>query len=119
MNANQKIQNLQEILGIPVRPDEYEGDESKYITYTYNDESPSLYGDDDPLEDTAIIQVNLYTPTDFNYMDFKHRIRNYLETLGEVTTIRSWIETFTSKNNLEKKIRHTVLVVNITESREV
>ncbi|MBE5830810.1 MAG: hypothetical protein E7306_03615 [Butyrivibrio sp.] len=119
MNANTLIQALGPMLNVPVSPDLYEGKKEIYITYSYNDESPSLYGDDRPLEDTAIIQVNLYTPKDYNYMTLKHEIRNYLETLGELTSTRSWLETYTSKTNLEVTKRHTAFVVNITNFREV
>ena len=72
---------------------------------------------DEPFADEATIQVNLYTPPQMNYMNLKHQIRDYLETLGIVESIGSWIDTWTSKNNLEEKKRHTTFVVTITKGR--
>ena len=117
MNANKDIQALETLTGLPVSPDEYTGTEQKYIVYAYNMENPVFWGDDMVLADEAIIQVNLYTPVGFNYMALKHQIRDYLETLGEVGSIQSWIDTYTSKNNTEQKIRHTVFTVTITKER--
>jgi len=117
MNINPDIQKLNEITGLPVSPDMYAYDGSKYITYEYTDERPVFWGDDTVLCDQATIRVNLFTPPKFNYMDIKHRIRDYLETLGIVDEITSWIETFTAKNNLEQAIRRTTFSVIITKER--
>lgn len=119
MDVNRDIQQLEVITGLPVSPDSYSGDEDKYITYEYTDERPIYWGDDTTMYDQAIIRVNLYTPPKFNYMKLKHDIRDYMETLGEISTIDSWLETFTAKNNLEKTIRHTSIDVIITKEREV
>ena len=117
MDVNAEIQALETITGLPVSPDIYTGDADKYIVYNYTDERPVLWGDDEPLEDQAIIQVNLFTPPKFNYMSLKHQIRDYLESLGETDDINSWLETFTAKNNLEVTIRHTTFSVIITKER--
>lgn len=117
MNVNPDIQKLSEITGLPVSPDVYSGDKDKYITYEYTDERPSFWGDDETLDDQAMIRVNLFTPPKDNYMDLKHAIRDYLETLGEIDEITSWIETFTAKNNMEQMKRHTTITVTITKER--
>lgn len=117
MDVNAEIQVLESITGLPVSPDVYSGDDDKYIVYSYEDERPTFWGDDETIEDQAIIQVNLFTPPKFNYMTLKHQIRDYLETLGEINEINSWLETFTAKNNLEKTIRHTTFSVIITKER--
>lgn len=117
MDVNAEIQALETITGLPVSPDIYSGDEDKYIVYSYADERPVFFGDDEAIEDQAIIQVNLFTPPKFNYMALKHQIRDYLETLGEINEIESWLETFTAKNNLELTIRHTTISVIITKER--
>ena len=117
MDVNRDIQELESITGLPVSPDEYTGKADKYIVYTYADERPVLCGDDQVLEDQVIINVALYTPPKFNYMALKHQIRDYLETLGIVDGISSWIDTYTAKNNLELKVRHTNLSVTITKER--
>ena len=117
MDVNSEIQVLESITGLPVSPDIYTGDDDKYIVYTYEDERPVYWGDDMPLEDQVIVQVNLFTPPKFNYMALKHQVRDYLETLGEISSIDSWLDTFTAKNNLEKTIRHTTFSVTITKER--
>ncbi len=117
MNVNKEIQELGNITGLPVSPDIYTGNAEKYIVYTYTDERPTFWGDDQTLADQATIQIALYTPTKFNYMELKHQIRDYLETLGEINEISSWLEKFTTKNNLEKTIRHTSFNVTITKER--
>lgn len=117
MNVNARIKKLEEITGLPVRQDTYSGDAQSYIVFAYNDERPALYGDDVPLYDNAVIQVNLYTPPNLDYMEYKHLIRDYLETIGEVDSIGTWIDTYVSNKNLEEMKRHTTFTVNITESR--
>lgn len=117
MNVNPEIQKLKEITGIPTSPDTYSYSGDKYITYEYTDERPVFFGDDGVLYDQASIRVNLFTPPKFNYMDIKHQIRDYLETLGEVGEMSSWLETFTTKNNLEQTIRRTTFDVTITKAR--
>lgn len=116
MDVNAEIQELESITGLPVSPDIYTGKADKYIVYSYTDERPVFWGDDEPEEDQVIIQVSLFTPPKFNYMSLKHQIRDYLETLGGVD-ISSWLETFTAKNNLEVTIRHTVFSVTIAKER--
>ncbi len=117
MNINPDIQKLEELTGLPVSPDVYSGNKDKYITYEYPDERPIFWGDDTTLYDQLMIRVNMFTPPKFNYMDLKHIIRDYLETLGELDDIESWLETFTAKNNLEQTTRHTTFNVTITKER--
>lgn len=117
MNVNKEIQELGTITGLSVSPDIYSGNAEKYIVYTYTDERPVFWGDDETLADQVTIQVSLYTPAKFNYMDLKHTILEYLESLGEINEISSWLETFTAKNNMEKTIRHTSFNVTITKER--
>lgn len=117
MNVNKEIQELEIITELPVSPDMYSGEEEKYITYEYTDERPVFWGDDTTMYDQATVRVNLYTPPKFNYMELKHKIRDYLETLGVVEDISSWLENFTTKNNLEKTIRHTSFNLIITKER--
>lgn len=115
MNVNEKLQKLEMVANCDVEPDEYGGNQNRYITYTYEDERPTTYGDNKPLEDTAYLQVSFFTPKSYNYMEDKHKIRNYLEEQGfKVTSIRSWVED--ARTGYEK-IRHTVFEVNYTESR--
>lgn len=117
MNVNKEIQKLADITKLPVSPDVYSGGEDKFIVYTYTDERGALWGDDETLADQVTIQVSMYTPPKFNYMELKHKIRDYLESLGVLNEISSWLETYTAKNNLEQTIRHTSFNVTITKER--
>lgn len=117
MNVNQEIMGLKSVTGLTVSQDIYSGKDESFITFTYNTEDPVFWGDDQVIEDEAVIQVNLYTPPAFNYMELKTKIRDYLETLGIVDSIGSWLDTYTFKNNLEKTIRHTTFIVTITKER--
>ncbi|MBP5309634.1 MAG: hypothetical protein J6Z05_03310 [Lachnospiraceae bacterium] len=117
MDVNKDIQKLETVTGLPVSPDIYSGNAEKYIVYTYTDERTIFWGDDEALADQVIIQISMFTPPKFNYMELKHKIRDYLETLGELNEISSWIETYTAKNNLEQTIRHTSFNVTITKER--
>ena len=117
MNVNPEIQRLKTITGLDVAPDVYTGKASEYIVYTDTDERGVLWGDDETLADQVTIQVSLFTPPSYNYMELKHQIRDYLESIGIIEEISSWLDTFTAKNNLETTIRHTTFNVTITKER--
>ena len=40
MNVNPFLMRLEDVTGLPVVPDLYEGDSKSYITFTYEDERP-------------------------------------------------------------------------------
>ena len=111
MNVNPLIQKLEAVTGLPVAPDVYEGENDKYIVYTYQDERPVQWGDNRVKDDTAWIDVALFTPKNFNYMELKHQIRDYLEGAGFIVSdIRSWLDG-------DDYIRHTSLTAQYTEHR--
>ncbi len=116
MNINPEIQELENVTGLEVEPDLYTGNADSYIVYSMT-ERPAYWGDDGVLDDRAELSVNLYTPPAEDFMELKHKIRDYLETLGEVQSIGSWIDTWVSKSNLEVTKRHTVFTVSITKER--
>lgn len=113
MNVNPLIMALKDITKLPVVPDLYEGTSDKWITFTYQDERPVFFGDNEVLDDTAYISVNLFTPSDFNYMPLKEDIKTYLESIGIVTNCESYVY-------LENQIpvRQTIFEVTITKDRE-
>ena len=113
MNVNPLIMALKDITKLPVVPDIYEGTSEKWITFTYQDERPVFFGDDEVLDDTAYISVNLFTPKDFNYMAVKETIKTYLETIGIVTNCESYVY---MENQIP--IRQTIFEVTITKDRE-
>lgn len=118
MNVNPLIMELKIITGLPVVPDLYvtapgEKRSDKWITFTYQDERPVHFGDNVPLDDTAYMSVNLFTPKSFNYLELKEQIKEYLESIGIVTNCESYVY-------LENQIpvRQTVFEVTITQERE-
>jgi len=113
MNVNALIMELNNLTKLPVKPDLYEGSSDKWITFTYQDERPVNFGDNEVLFDTAYISVNLFTPHTYNYMALKETIKTYLESIGIVTNCESYVY-------LENQIpiRQTIFEVTITEERE-
>jgi hypothetical protein len=113
MNINPLIKELNRITGLPVAPDLYEGEANKWITFTYADERPEYFGDNTPLVDTAYISVSLYTPPEFNYLQIKETIKEYLESIGIVTNCESYV--YLQNQN---PIRQSIFEVQISQERE-
>ena len=113
MNVNPILLVLKDITGLPVTQDVYEGKGDKWITFTYEDERPGQIGDNSVTDDIAYMQVNLFTPKRFDYMELKEKIKSYLESIGVVTGIRSWC--YEDKQIL---IRQTTFTAEITAERE-
>lgn len=114
MNLNPIFMELENELGYPVEQDMYEGRSDVYGVFSYTDERSVFFGDDKPLEDTANMRIQIYTPKNYNYMDLKHRTRDWLEEKGFcITGIRSWLES--KINNEAIKIRCTVIDMTYTD----
>lgn len=115
MNVNEKMIGLRNVVNCPVEPDSYSGNEERYITFTYEDERPDTHADNMVVTDVAYIQVSYFTPKKYDYMEDKHKIRDYLESNGfKVTSIRCWVEDATTGY---QHIRHILFETNYTEIR--
>lgn len=115
MNVNPKILGLGDVVNCPVEPDVYSGSEDRYITFTYEDERPATHADNKSIADEAYIQISYFVPKKYDYMDDKHKIRDYLEEQGfKVTSMGCWIEDALTGY---QKIRHLVFETNYTETR--
>ena len=114
MNINSLMMELKSLTKLPVVPDLYEGSGDKWITFTYQDERPEYFGDNDILADVAYISVNLFTPANYNYMSLKEDIKTYLESIGVLTNCESYVYT---ENQIP--IRQTMFEVQIPKEREV
>ena len=112
MNVNPQLLKLKDITGFTTVPDVYRGKARSWITFTYEDERPGDSGDDAPLFDTAFMQINMFTPSDFDYLATKEKVKKYLETLGPVTSIQSRVYDYDSK-----MIRQTTFECQISEGR--
>lgn len=116
MNINKElIEILAKATNLEVEPDEYTGTSDKYITFSYEDEQPVLWGDNRVLADTAYIQIQLITPKNFNYLTTKHLVRDALEDNDYiVTSIQSFVGDYIQGT---EKTRQTVFTVEKSLSR--
>lgn len=113
MNVNPLLMELKNVTKLPVVPDIYEGSSDKWITFSYQDERPVFFGDDEVLDDVAYISVNLFTPKSYNYMSLKEDIKTYLESIGVLTNSESYVYT---ENQIP--VRQTIFEVQIPKERE-
>ncbi len=116
MNVNEKLKTLLEgPTGLKVDQDEHDGNDDKYIIFSYADERPETFADNKPDSDTVYLNIQLITPKNFNYMKLKHKIRDLLEDADFiVTSIRSFLGDVYFGT---EKTRQTVLEVKYTEQR--
>lgn len=116
MNLNNMIEKIASQHGLECEEDEYCGKAEKYMVYTYEDEKPALYGDNQVLADTAYIQIQIVCPKNYNYHSLKKKVRNALEQVGfSITTIKNFLG-----NDIygTKKMRQIVFQTEYTEGRE-
>lgn len=119
MNVNPEIIKLKKVTGLNVYPDKMPDDrnDEMFIVFAYEGEYGTHFGDNEVLADEAQIQVSLYTPPKYDYISLKEQIREYLETLGIITNIRSYLDDYSVLGNQILQIRHTVFNVEITKWR--
>lgn len=112
MNLNPVFIEFGKEIGLEIEQDEYSGTEEKYFVFQYEDETPSLYGDNKPLQDTCYIQLKLYTPKEFDYFELKKKTRDYFESSGfSISSIFSYLEDVTIN---AKRTRCTVFKLEYT-----
>lgn len=91
MNVNDKIMTIQELTGIEVQQNLYNGDAEEWIVFNYADERSNSFADDAPTSDTVYLMIHLYTKRDF--LDLKEAIKTYLEKEGfDDISIQSYYE---------------------------
>lgn len=78
MTVFQRIVKILETFEYPCEPDLYKGSAKKYFTYNYADERGALFGDDEPENVIADIQVHFFLPADENFIREKNEIRKAL-----------------------------------------
>ncbi|MCR4657325.1 MAG: hypothetical protein K5770_14045 [Lachnospiraceae bacterium] len=115
MDVNGIIKGLEQVTGLEVVQDIYEGKKKQYIVFSYQDERPALMGDDMVIFDRCDIYVHLYTEPQYDYHAMKHAIRDYLEGHGFYVTIQSWIEDLDEQS--VKKIRDTTFDCEYSDFR--
>lgn len=115
MNLNNKIQDIEKSLNIPIEENEYQGKGKTYMVFSYDDERPILSADNEPYADRADITFQLIIPRNIDYMKLKHQVRDKLEQSGfAVTSIRALLG---SAINGTDKIRRIIFETNYTEER--
>lgn len=116
MTLNERIRTLLgEATGLPVEQDQYDGTSDKYILFIYEDERPVHHGDNEVLIDETDLQIQLFTPKEFDYLELKKVIRNTLEKAGfTVSSIRSFLGDGLTGT---EKTRQTIFSVSWLEGR--
>ena len=61
MNVNQLIMSALGDMGMKIYPNFYSGDDEEYITFSYLDERPGFWADDEPIYDGTYVRVSLWT----------------------------------------------------------
>ena len=111
MDATKYMTALAYEVDLDIAQDTYKGENESYLTFNYEDEKPSLFADNEVLQDTAYLQIHLFTPSTMNYHSLKRTIRDYLESISFfVTSIMTFEE-----DDIDKK--HTVFTVEYSEGR--
>ena len=115
MTINEKLMALKNVVNCDVAPDEYDGKDNKFITFTYEDERPTSHGNNRPTADTSFLMVQYHTPKQYDYLEDKKTIRNYLEANGfKVNSIQSWLVPALVGT---ERTRTTTFTVTYTEQR--
>ncbi len=116
MNVNELLYGLREVTGYPAEQDVYDGKRDHFIVFTYEDERPDMHADNLPAADQVTVMVSLFGPEDYEYMEDKEKIRDYLERSGFcVTSIQQWKEP--TQYRSDSYIRRVTFQVNYTEMR--
>ena len=65
----------------PTEADAYEGKKSVYITFNYNT-IPDNFGDDEPEDERALIQVHLYAPIGWDTTKMRQAVKKAIHGAG-------------------------------------
>lgn len=83
VNVNRILMGLKDVLnGYEVADGRYNGKSSKYIVFNYTDERSAFSADNRQKAIVASMNINIYTPENYNYLTDKATIKNYLEDNG-------------------------------------
>ena len=94
VNVNKILMSLKnELKGYDIAPDIYDGKSDKWGVFSYTDERGSLFADNDEEAVTARIMLTFYTPKNYNYMQDKGIVKDFLKRNGfENITYSSWVD---------------------------
>lgn len=113
MTAMEKIKTIADSVGLPNEPDvltHYEELPKQWIAYNYAYQGGDEFADDAPQEDTASVQVHLYSKISIGTTKLQKKIQRALFEAGftypEITV------------NREDSYRHVIFECEIDEERE-
>lgn len=95
MNVNQLIMSALGDMGMKIYPNFYSGGDEEYITFSYLDERPEFWADDEPIYDGTYVRVSLWTRN--NPQKYKKQIRKRLRAVG--FTVTSTAELYDEEKN--------------------
>lgn len=81
MTLNERLIAALSSAGVPVSPDQYGGDSTEYITFSYS-EIPVYFGDNEPEFVRYLISVHWFLPGGVNPISGKRKIRKALTSAG-------------------------------------
>lgn len=82
MTVNGKIIQSLSKFGIKVTPDFFGDGEEEYFTFNYADDRASDFGDNEPLQVVAYMQIHYFCPVKKDYLKLKKEVRNALMDAG-------------------------------------
>lgn len=71
------LKNIFKTLSVPIEYLRYTGKEKTYATYTFTDDSPTLFGDDKEIGSVVSIDIDIFS--DSNYLAIQEEIESLLE----------------------------------------
>jgi hypothetical protein len=113
MTVNEKIIQALSPVGIPVTPDFFGEGADEYFTFNYADDQAEEFGDDEPLQVTAYMQIHYFGPLSGNYLQLKKKVRKALLDAGFT------YPEVTDASDLEDGIRHLVFECSIDNEDEL
>ncbi|MDO5346554.1 MAG: phage tail protein [Lachnospiraceae bacterium] len=82
MTVNEIIKKALTPFGIPITADFFGGGAKEYFTFNYADDRAAGFGDDEPLQVVAYMQIHYFAPMEKDYLSIKKKIRKALFNAG-------------------------------------
>lgn len=82
MTVNEKIIQALGKFGLKVTPDFYGGGSKEYFTFNYADDRASDFGDNEPINVVAYMQIHYFCPVKKDYLNLKKKVRRALMEVG-------------------------------------
>lgn len=101
MSVSQLLTEALGGFGFPIAQDLYKGKSESYFTFTYADDRPGGFSDNDPEYVDFEIYVSLYLPEDTKYLKLKRNVARALKNAGfTYPSIEQILDTEAKKRHL-------------------